>query len=129
MRINEVTSPLNKFIATVRVKGTQARTMIDAESASHARLMLEKQYGEKNVVSVSHIKLDEQQNVNAVPYDLQHEKMVRYLTNKITRIKNRPRFTNQDIHKAVERYKLRQKRANLELQKEQELERSRMEIN
>jgi hypothetical protein len=124
MRINEFTSPLNKFIATVRVKGSQARTLIDAESASQARLMLEKQYGEKNVVSVSHIKLDEQKTVNAVPYDLQHEKMVRYLTNKITRIKNRPRFTNQD-----ERYKLRQKRANLELQKEQELERSRMEIN
>jgi hypothetical protein len=62
MRINEVTSPLNKFIATVRVKGTQARTLIDAESASHARLMLEKQYGEKNVVSVSHIKLLDEQN-------------------------------------------------------------------
>jgi hypothetical protein len=121
MRINEVTSPLNKFIATVKVKGTQARTMIDAESASQARLMLERQYGEKNVVSVSHIKLDEQQTVNAVPYDLQHEKMVRYLTNKITRIKNRPRFTNQDIHRAVERYKTRQKRANLELQHQQKL--------
>jgi hypothetical protein len=129
MQINEVTSPLNKFIATVRVKGTQARTLIDAESASQARLMLEKQYGEKNVVSVSHIKLDEQQTVNAVPYDLQHEKMVRYLTNKITRIKNRPHFTNQDVHKAVERYKLRQKHANLERKKEQELQRSRMEIN
>jgi hypothetical protein len=125
MRINEVTSPLNKFIATVRVKGTQARTLIDAESASHARLMLEKQYGEKNVVSVSHIKLDEQQNVKAVPYDLQHEKMVRYLTNKITRIKNRPRFTNQDVHKAVERYKLRQKRANLELEQQQKIQQMR----
>jgi hypothetical protein len=125
MRINEVTSPLNKFIATVRVKGSQARTLIDAESASQARLMLEKQYGEKNVVSVSHIKLDEQQTVNAIPYDLQHEKMVRYLTNKITRIKNRPHFTNQDVHKAVERYKMRQKRANLEVEKQQGLSQSR----
>jgi hypothetical protein len=87
--------------------------------------MLEKQYWEKNVVSVSHIKLDEQKTVNAVPYDLQHEKMVRYLTNKITRIKNRPRFTNQDIHRAVERYKMRQKRANLELEKQQALSQSR----
>ena len=125
MRINEVTSPLKKFIATVSVKGTQARTLIDAESASQARLMLEKQYGEKNVVSVSHIKLDEQQTVNAVPYDLQHEKMVRYLTNKITRIKNRPKVTQQDVHKAVERYKTRQKRANLELEKQQELQQAR----
>jgi hypothetical protein len=125
MRLNEFTSPLNKFLATVKVKGTQARTLIDAESASHARLMLEKQYGEKNVVSVSHIKLDEQQTVNAVPYDLQHEKMVRYLTNKITRIKNRPHFTNQDVHKAVERYKLRQKRANLELEQQQKIQQMR----
>ncbi len=125
MRINEVTSPLNKFIATVRVKGSQARTLIDAESASQARLMLEKQYGEKNVVSVSHIKLDEQQNVKAAPYDLKHEKMVRYLTNIITRIKNRPHFTNQDVHKAVERYKLRQKRANLELEKQQKIQQMR----
>ena len=99
--------------------------MIDAESASQARLMLGKQYGEKNVGSVSHIKLDEQQTVNAVPYDLQHEKMVRYLTNKITRIKNRPHFTNQDVHKAVERYKTRQKRANLDLEKQQELQQMR----
>ncbi len=125
MRINEVTSPLNKFIATVRVKSTQARTMIDAESASQARLMLEKQYGEKNVISVSHIKLDEQQTIKAVPYDLKHEKMVRYLTNKITRIKNRPHFTNQDVHKAVERYKLRQKRANLELEQQQKIQQMR----
>jgi hypothetical protein len=125
MRINEVTSPLKKFIATVSVKGTKARTLIDAESASQARLMLEKQYGEKNVVSVSHIKLDEQQTVNAVPYDLQHEKMVRYLTKKITRIKNRPHFTNQDVHKAVERYKLRQKRANLELEQQQKIQQMR----
>lgn len=122
MRINEVTSPLHKFIAAVRVKGTQARTLIDAESASQARLMLEKQYGEKNVISVSHIKLDEQQTVNIVPYNLQHEKMVRYLTNKITHMKNRPHFTNQDIHRAVERYKTRQKRANLEFDKQQKIQ-------
>lgn len=125
MQINEVISPLKKFIAIVRLKGTQARTMVDAESASQARLMLEKLYGEKNVVSVSHIKLDEQQTVNAVPYDLQHEKMIRYLTNRITRIKNRPHFTNQDVHKAVERYKTRQKRVNLELEKQQELQQAR----
>ena len=125
MRINEVISPLKKFIATVSVKGTQAKTMIDAESQSQARLLLGKQYGEKNVVSISQIHLDEQQTVNAVPYDLQHEKMVRYLTNKITRIKNRPKVTQQDVHKAVERYKTRQKRANLELEKQQELQQAR----
>ena len=115
MRINEVISPLKKFIATVSVKGTQAKTMIDAESASQARLLLGKQYGEKNVGSVSHISLDEQQSLTATPSQLKHEKVVNYLTNKITRIKNRPHFTNQDVHRAVERYKIKQKRANLEL--------------
>ena len=67
MRINEVISPLKKFIATVSVKGTQAKTMINAESQSQARLLLGKQYGEKNVISVSHINLDEQQTVTATP--------------------------------------------------------------
>jgi hypothetical protein len=125
MQINEVISPLKKFIATVKVKGSQARTIIDAESARQARLMLEKQYGEKNVISVSQNKLDEQQTVNAVPYDSQHEKMVRYLTNKITSIKNSPRFTQQDVHKAVERYKLRQKRVNLEFDQQQKIQQMR----
>lgn len=125
MRINEVISPLKKFIATVSVKGTQAKTMIDAESSSHARLLLGKQYGEKNVGSVSHISLDEQQTVTAKPSELKHEKVVNYLTNKITRIKNRPKVTQHDVHKAVERYKTRQKRANLELEKQQELQQAR----
>lgn len=125
MRINEVINPLKKFIATVSVKGTQAKTMIDAESASQARLLLGKQYGEKNVGSVSHISLDEQQSISAKPSELKHEKVVNYLTNKITRIKNRPKVTQQDIHNAVERYKTRQKRANLELEKQQELQQAR----
>lgn len=119
MRINEVISPLKKFIATVTVKGTQAKTMIDAESSSQARLMLQKQYGEKNVVSVSYIKLDEEQTIAATPSQIKHERLVRWLTNKITQYKNRPHFTQQDVRKAVERYKTRQKRANLELEKQQ----------
>lgn len=118
MRINEVISPLKKFIATVSVKGTQAKTMIDAESSSQARLMLEKQYGEKNVVSVSYIKLDEEQTITATPSQIKHERLVRWLTNKITQYKNRPHFTQQDVRKAVERYKTRQKRANLELSRQ-----------
>lgn len=125
MSINEVITPLKKFIATVSVKGTQAKTMIDAESQGQARLLLGKQYGEKNVVSVSHINLDEQQTVTATPSQLKHEKVVSYLTNKITRIKNRPKITQQDVHKAVERYKTRQKRANLELEKQQGLQQAR----
>jgi hypothetical protein len=125
MHINEVISPLKKFIATVKVKGSQARTIIDAESASQAKLLLAHQYGEKNVVSVSHIHLDEQVIANPTPSQVKHERLVRWLTNKLTLSNNRPRFTQQDVLKAVERYKTRQKRANLELEKQQELQQAR----
>jgi hypothetical protein len=121
MQINEVISPLKKFIATVKVKGSQARTIIDAESASQARLMLSKQYGEKNVVSVSHIHLDEQVIVTPTPSQVKHERLVRFLTNRVTRIANKPRVTQRDIRNAVERYKTNQKRVNLELEKQQAL--------
>lgn len=125
MRINEVISPLKKFLATVRVRGSQAKTTIDAESASQARLLLGKQYGEKNVVSVSQINLDEQVIAQPTANQVKHERLVRWLTNKITMSMNKPRFTQQDVSIAVERYKTRQKRANLELEKQQELQQAR----
>jgi hypothetical protein len=125
MRINEVISPLKKFIATVRVKASQARTMIDAESASQARLLLGKQYGEKNVVSVSQINLDEQLMAQPTASQVKHERLVRWLTNKITLSMNRQRFTQQDVQKAIDRYRTKQKRVNLELEKQQELQQAR----
>jgi hypothetical protein len=125
MRINEVISPLKKFIATVRVKGSQARTIIDAESASQARLLLGKQYGEKNVVSVNQIHLDEQRISQPTASQVKHERLVRWLTNKITRMKNRPHLTQKDVYTAIERYKIRQKRVNLEFKKQQELQQAR----
>ena len=121
MRINEVVSPLKKFIAIVSVKGTQAKTMIDAESSSQARLMLGKQYGEKNVVSVSHIQLDEKRIIQPIASQIKHERLVKWLTNKITSMSNRPHFTQQDVHTAIERYKTRQKRENHELEMQQKL--------
>lgn len=101
MRINEVISPLKKFIATVSIKGTQAKTMIDAESSSQARLLLGKQYGEKNVGSVSHISLDEQHSISATPSELKHEKVVNYLTNKITRIRTDPKSHSKTFTKLL----------------------------
>ena len=125
MQINEVISPLKKFIATVKVKGSQARTIVDAESASQAKLLLAHQYGEKNVVSVSHIHLDEQVIAQPIASQIKHERLVRWLTNKLTLNQNKPRFTQQDVDIAVERYKTRQKRANLELEKQQALQQMR----
>ena len=125
MQINEVISPLKKFIATVKVNGSQAKTIIDAESASQAKLLLSHQYGEKSVVSVSHIHLDEQMIAQPIASQIKHERLIRWLTNKLTLSNNRPRFTQQDVHKAIERYKIRQKRANLEIEKQQALSQSR----
>lgn len=125
MLINEVISPLKKFIVTVSVKGTQARTIIEADSESQARLLLGKQYGEKNVVAVSHINLSEHMVVDAIPNEIKHQRMVSYLTNKITQLANRPRITQADIRAAVERYKNRLKRANLELDKRQAFQQMR----
>ncbi len=125
MLINEVINPLRKFIATVNVKGTQARTIIEADSENQARLLLGKQYGEKNVVAVSHINLDEQMEVPPIPNEVKHQRMVNYLTNKITQLANRPRFTQADIRSAVERYKTRLKKANLELDKRQAFQQMR----
>lgn len=121
MRINEVISPLKKFLATVRVKGSQARTIIDAESSSQARLLLGKQYGEKNVSSLSHINLDEQAIVQPTASQVKHERLVRWLTNKITMSMNRPRFTQQDVNKAIDRYNTKQKRVNHELSRQSTL--------
>ena len=59
MRLNEFKSPLKKFLATVKVNGTTAKTIIDCESATQARLLLGKMFGKANVISVSSLSLDE----------------------------------------------------------------------
>jgi predicted ATP-dependent protease len=56
---------------------------------------------------------------------VKHERLVRWLTNKITMSMNRPHFTQQDVRKAIDRYKTRQKRVNLELEKQQALQQMR----
>ena len=42
---------MNKYLATVRVKGQSVKTMVFAESSLHALLILEFQFGIGNVVS------------------------------------------------------------------------------
>jgi len=42
---------MNKYLATVRVKGHTVKTLVFAESSLHARLILEFQFGIGNVVS------------------------------------------------------------------------------
>lgn len=59
MKINEVTSPLKHYIATVRViingTGNTARTTISADNQQQARLMLTLLYGVGNVLTISEV--------------------------------------------------------------------------
>ena len=78
-------------------------------------------YGEKNVMSVTHIKLDEQVKIEPIPSDVKHERIINDLTNKITNYANRLRPTQHDMNIALKRYRYKQKRVNLELEKQQHL--------
>ena len=62
MRLNEFSSPLNKFLVTVKVHGTSVKTLIHAESQSQARLLLGKMFGKDNVQSINSISTNESQN-------------------------------------------------------------------
>jgi hypothetical protein len=59
MKINEVTTTLKTYLATVRVvlrdSSTTARTTITADSSSQALMMLSKMYGAGNVLSLNQI--------------------------------------------------------------------------
>ena len=62
MRLNEFSSPLNKYLVTVKVHGTSVKTLIHAESQSHARLLLSKVFGKDNVQSINSISNNESKN-------------------------------------------------------------------
>ena len=61
MRLNEFTSPLNLYLVTVKVRSTSVKTLIHAESQSHARLLLGKMFGKDNVQSINSISTNESQ--------------------------------------------------------------------
>ena len=121
MKIFEIISSLNKYLATVRVKNSQVKTTVEAESSSQAMLLLGKTYGDKNVISVTHIKLDEQIKLEPIPSDVKHERIISDLTKKITNYSNRLRPNQRDINIALNRYKTKQKRVNLALEKQKHL--------
>ena len=118
MRINEVVSPLKKYLAIVRVSGTMAKTLIDAESSSNAILLLGKMYGKSNVVSVSCVHLDETLIAQPLPSQAKHSEVINNLTSQITSNANKLRPTQKDIAIAANRYKTNQKRANREYEKQ-----------
>jgi hypothetical protein len=62
MRLNEFSSPLNLYLVAVKVRSTSVKTLIHAESQSHARLLLGKIFGKDNVQSINSISTNESQN-------------------------------------------------------------------
>jgi len=118
MRINEVIGPLKKYLAIVRVSGTMAKTMIDADSSSQASLLLAKLYGKRNVVSVTYVHLDETLIAQPLPSQIKHSEVINNLTSQITKKANKLQPTQKDIEIAVNRYKTNQKRANREYQRQ-----------
>ena len=114
MRIDEVVNPLKKYLATVRVSGAMAKTLIDAESSSQATLLLGKMYGKNNVVSVTTVHLDETLIPQPLPSQEKHNEVINNLTKQITQNANKLRPTKRDIQIAVDRVKTNQKRANRE---------------
>lgn len=42
---------MQDYIATIRVKGTTIKTVVHAENSTHARLMLQYQYGMNSIVT------------------------------------------------------------------------------
>ncbi len=87
--------------------------------------MLEKQYGEKNVVSVSHINLKEDADISITPSQIKHERIIKFLTQKLSRYANKLRPTRQDYEAAIKRYITKQKRANLEFDQQQKIQQMR----
>ena len=61
MRLNEFSSPLNKYLITVQINGASVKTVIHAESQSHARLLLGKMFGKDNIQSINSISTNESQ--------------------------------------------------------------------
>jgi hypothetical protein len=62
MRLKEFSSPLNLYLVTVKVRSTSVKTLIHAESQSHARLLLGKMFGKDNIQSINSISTNESQN-------------------------------------------------------------------
>lgn len=84
---------MNKYIATVRVKGRTVKTIVFADSQIHARLILQYQFGMDAVVSS--------------PTQISEVKVVKTLTPDQRRIKSMQAKVKQD-QQAVKAEKARQ---------------------
>jgi hypothetical protein len=69
MRLNEFTSPLNKYLITIKIDGVSVKSTIDAQSQSQASLLLGKIFGKKNVQSICSIAKNESKRNKSINLD------------------------------------------------------------
>ena len=86
MKINEFTSKLNTYIATVRVvlrdTSMTARTMIAADSLQQARAMLTRTYGDGNVLNIKQVMAEDEEMTEATKTLSSQELQVQSLAQK-----------------------------------------------
>ena len=86
MKINEVTSKLNTYLATVRVvlrdTSMTARTMIAADTLQQAREMLTRTYGDGNVLNINQVLAEDEEMTEATKTLSSQELQVQSLAKK-----------------------------------------------
>jgi hypothetical protein len=86
MKINEVTSKLNTYLATVRVvlrdTNMTARIMIAADTPQQARAMLTRTYGDGNVLNINQVMAEDEEMTEATKTLSSQELQVQSLAKK-----------------------------------------------
>jgi hypothetical protein len=88
MKINEFTSKLNTYIATVRVvlrdSSITARTTITSDTLQQARAMLTRMYGDGNVLNITQLVSEDEEVTEATKTLSPQELQVKALADKAT---------------------------------------------
>ena len=105
MKINEITTSLKTFVATVRLNGISIKTSITAENLAHARLLLQKLYGNGNISSLGEESIDLEEAVEGTKVLSSAELQVKSLSDQETRIKQQKKQlqAKQALAKAQEK--------------------------
>jgi len=106
MKINEVTSKLNTYIATVRVvlrdSSMTARTIITADTVQHAKAMLTRTFGDGNVLNINQVMNEDEEVTEGTKTLSPQELQVKSLSDKAKHYKDQARAmkARQQIAKA-----------------------------
>ncbi len=88
MKINEFTSKINTYIATVRVvlrdTSMTARTTITADSVQQAKALLTRTYGDGNVLNINQVMAEDEEVTESTKTLSPQELQVKALADKAT---------------------------------------------